>query len=137
MLLTLDYIHQRGIIHRDIKPDNILINKISEGEYDIKIADFGLAAILAQNTSTNLLFTKCGTPGYAAPEMLRSQGYSYKSDIFSLGCVFFNILTNKELFNGRDNDHLLKLNKKCDLAHLLHHLDLTSLISKDAHELLL
>jgi serine/threonine protein kinase len=45
LLLTLDYIHKRGVVHRDIKLDNILINRIEDDGYDVKIADFGLAAL--------------------------------------------------------------------------------------------
>lgn len=58
-----------GVIHRDLKLDNILINKVSEGEYDVKIADLGLAVKLppfGQN-----LQELCGTPRYIAPEILR------------------------------------------------------------------
>lgn len=61
--------------------------------------------------------------------MLRNLGYSYKSDVFSLGSVFYNLITNSELFPERENEKILKLNKKCDLAHVLHNLDLTSKIS--------
>lgn len=49
LLLTLDFIHQKEIVHRDIKLDNILIHKIEQAEYDVKIADFGLAAFLPHN----------------------------------------------------------------------------------------
>lgn len=75
LLLTLDFIHKRGIIHRDIKLDNILINKIEEAEYNVKIADFGLATFGGKMNNDGegdeLLDVKCGTPGYAAPEILR------------------------------------------------------------------
>ena len=49
LLLTLDFIHKQGIVHRDIKLDNILINKIEENEYVVKIADFGLATFAGVN----------------------------------------------------------------------------------------
>jgi serine/threonine protein kinase len=117
LLLTLDYIHEKGIVHRDIKLDNILINKIEEAEYDVKIADFGLAAFLAHDGSK--LDTKCGTPGYVAPEILRGSGYSHKCDIFSLGVVFFNLITGSYLFSGNNNQEILYYNKMCQIEEMI------------------
>ena len=85
-------------MHRDIKLDNILINKIEEAEYVVKLADFGFATFVG--LQKELLYIKCGTPGYTAPEILRGQGYSLNSDIFSLGAVFFNLLSGCYLFVG-------------------------------------
>lgn len=69
-LLTIDFIHKKGIAHRDLKPDNILINKIEEGEYKVKIADFGLSEFLdGPDNKYGKLWKKCGTPGYVAPEI--------------------------------------------------------------------
>lgn len=62
--------HNIGIVHRDIKLDNILIKKIDEGHFNVKIADFGLATRLP-NDGTKLNDI-CGTPGYFAPEILRN-----------------------------------------------------------------
>ena len=71
MLLAVDFMHQKNIIHRDLKLDNVLINDITDsGEYNIKIADFGLATFGAHNQRERL-YEKCGTPCYAAPEILR------------------------------------------------------------------
>jgi len=67
----LDFIHQKKIVHRDIKLDNILINKIEEGEFNVKIADFGLAVFLPEGDESPKLHEKCGTPCYIAPEILR------------------------------------------------------------------
>ena len=61
--------HKKNIAHRDIKLENVLINQISEGQYDVKIADFGLAAIL-NDTADRMLTEKCGTQCYVAPEIL-------------------------------------------------------------------
>lgn len=99
LLLVLDFLHTSNIVHRDIKLDNILINNISEGEYDVKIADLGLAIELPHDT-TKLLNQYCGSPCYFAPEILRLTGYREKVDIFSLGSVLFNLFTGRYLFNG-------------------------------------
>ncbi|TNV86377.1 hypothetical protein FGO68_gene6469 [Halteria grandinella] len=114
LLLAIDYFHKSGIIHRDIKLDNILINNIAENEYDVKIADFGLAVRLPED-GTNLQEV-CGTPSYMAPELLKRRGYREKVDIFSLGSIFFNLLTSRYLFNGKNNNEILDKNRQCNLS---------------------
>lgn len=66
---------------------------------NVRIADFGLSIHAPEDMKVNL-FSKCGTPYYMAPEILRDQGYRQKADIFSLGSVFFNLVTGMYLFNG-------------------------------------
>jgi 5'-AMP-activated protein kinase catalytic alpha subunit len=75
LLLGLDFIHSKNIVHRDIKLDNILINRIEEEEFNVKIADFGLALFLPDGDESPKLHEKCGTPCYVAPEILRDEGY--------------------------------------------------------------
>lgn len=70
MLLAIDFMHNVGIVHRDIKLDNILINRIEGGEYNVKIGDFGLAMKLPSDSTP--VYEICGTPGYIAPEVLRN-----------------------------------------------------------------
>ncbi len=123
LLLTMDFIHKKGVVHRDIKLDNILINKRDEGEYKVKIADFGMASFIQVPDSNNegagsLLYMKCGTPGYVAPEILRSEGYNSKCDIFSLGSLMFNLLTGLYLFSGEDQKEILLKNKACDTSKI-------------------
>ena len=81
----------------------------------MRIADFGLAIFTLKD---EILTQKCGTPGYVAPEILRpkSGGYGYKCDVFSLGCVFFNLLTGRYLFGGNSRNEVLRHNEKCDLS---------------------
>ena len=113
LLLAVDFIHQKKIVHRDIKLDNILINQIEGDEFDVKIADFGLAVFFESEDSK--LYDKCGTPCYVAPEILRGEGYNYKCDIFSLGSLLFNLLTGRYLFNGQNKQHILARNTVCNL----------------------
>jgi serine/threonine protein kinase len=97
-LLALDLFQKKHIVHRDIKLENILINQIEEKtKCEIRIADFGLAAFTPND---ELITHKCGSPGYVAPEIFQKSGYSYKADVFSLGSVFFNLLTGRYLFSG-------------------------------------
>ena len=113
MLLAIDFMHNVGIVPRDIKLDNILINRIEGGEYNVKIGDFGLAMKLPSDGTP--VYEICGTPGYIAPEVLRNQGYREKCDIFSIGAVFFIMLTGKYLWDEKPNQNMMKINRACDL----------------------
>lgn len=87
MLLGLEHLRQKRIIHRDLKLENILI-RIKNGKREFVLSDFGLAIWAGEN---NPIFYKCGTPGYIAPEVLASDGekipFTHVSDIFSLGVI--------------------------------------------------
>ncbi len=93
---ALDYAAREGVIHRDIKPANILL----AGEADIKISDFG-AALNAASDSTQI--TGVGSPAYMSPEQVREQQLTYQTDIFSLGVVFYQLLTGRLPFLGTNN----------------------------------
>ena len=62
---------------------------------------------------------KCGTPGYVAPELLKGFTFGPKSDVFSLGCLFFNMATGKMLFQGRDTHETLFMNKYLDTTAII------------------
>src|SRR5258707_9088233 len=83
--------HDRGVIHRDLKPQNIMMNKRG----DVVIMDFGLAAIADQLSGAEV---RNGTPAYMAPEHLKGAEVTAKSDIFALGLVLYEIFTGKKPF---------------------------------------
>jgi tRNA A-37 threonylcarbamoyl transferase component Bud32 len=83
------YLHQIKIIHRDLKPSNILIKKFNDGKCSVKIADFGFATV--HEFSKQPHSQDKGTPKYTAPEVISSNFYGTKSDIYSLGIVFGNL----------------------------------------------
>ncbi len=97
---ALQYAHDKGIVHRDIKPENILIAV----DGSVKIADFGLSRILGNESQQEMLtgtHQVMGTPRYMAPEQMEgSHGVDHRADIYSLGVVFYEMLTG-ELPIGR------------------------------------
>ncbi|MFZ7125414.1 MAG: protein kinase domain-containing protein [Desulfobacterales bacterium] len=92
---ALDFAHKHGVIHRDIKPSNIMIDK----DGTPKLMDFGIAHITERTSEKGLW----GTPSYMSPEQLREETVVPQSDIFSLGCVLYEMLTGRKAFSG-DND---------------------------------
>ncbi|KAL4536083.1 hypothetical protein Ndes2437B_g05516 [Nannochloris sp. 'desiccata'] len=112
LLSALHYCHSQGIFHRDLKPENVLLS--SEG--DVKLSDFGLGAIRQEDTinSAGLLNTICGTPNYAAPEVLARKGYDgATADIWSLGVVLYVVLAGCLPF---DEDDLVEMFQRISQA---------------------
>jgi CHASE2 domain-containing sensor protein len=98
---ALEYAHRANVIHRDIKPANIMLLKSGE----VKVTDFGIAkAISSSRTKTGVIL---GTPNYMSPEQIMGQKIDYRSDIFSLGVLFFQLLTGELPFQGDNLSSLL------------------------------
>ena len=94
LLLGLSYIHDKKIVHRDIKTKNIFI----QNENILRIGDFGIAKLFDQTQTMNII----GTPLYMAPECFKqNKKYSYKSDIWSLGCCIYEMCNLKHAFEGK------------------------------------
>lgn len=93
---ALDYAHGQGVIHRDIKPANVLV--LPDGR--VKIADFGIAR-LAEGSITQEN-GKVGSPSYMSPEQIEGEELDGRSDFFSLGVVFYQLLTGKKPFRGKN-----------------------------------
>ncbi|XP_033754319.1 serine/threonine-protein kinase Nek11-like isoform X1 [Pecten maximus] len=93
LVLAVHYMHTRRVLHRDLKTRNIFIKKNM-----IKIGDFGISRILMGTTDLASTFT--GTPYYMSPEVLKHEGYNSKSDIWSIGCILYEMCTLSHAFDG-------------------------------------
>jgi CheY-like chemotaxis protein len=102
---VLAAVHERGIVHRDIKPDNIFLHRSANGEV-IKVVDFGLAKIFgdAANAAAAQTMTGgiIGTPAYIAPERVNGDSYDGRTDVYSLGVIMFQMLTGRTPFEANE-----------------------------------
>ena len=94
VLQALSYLHSAGILHRDLKPANVLLHRGYA-----KIGDYGLAKVLTSKPGT----PGVGTPEYQAPEVSKKQPYDHRADLYSVGCIFYELLTGS-LPYGEDQE---------------------------------
>ncbi|XP_069864715.1 inactive serine/threonine-protein kinase PLK5 [Dipodomys merriami] len=94
LISGLRYMHQRRIVHRDLKLSNFFLNKNME----VKIGDLGLAAKVGPGGHCHRVL--CGTPNFLAPEVVSRKGHSCQSDIWALGCIMYTVLTGTPPFTG-------------------------------------
>src|SRR5262249_38843828 len=94
--LALEHAHDRGVLHRDIKPGNILITR--DGR--VKVADFGIGKLLEGAGDLTRTGQMLGSPAYMSPEQIRGEKLDGRSDFFSLGVVFYELLTGSRPFPG-------------------------------------
>ncbi|HEX3372039.1 MAG TPA: serine/threonine-protein kinase [Candidatus Acidoferrales bacterium] len=94
---ALEYIHAQGVVHRDLKPENIMIGPNDE----VKLIDFGIAANAGSRRLTFAKLTEAmGTPDYISPEQVKGKRGDARSDVYSLGIMFYEMLTGKVPFTG-------------------------------------
>lgn len=99
LLSATAYMHENNIIHRDIKLENIMFHK--KGKFDnIKLLDFG-SACFHQKGSSKMHHEMTGNPMYASPEMLMGLGYNDRTDMWSIGVIFYKLLVNRFPYDGK------------------------------------
>lgn len=96
---ALAYLHSLNIVHRDVKPENLLVDMENGKVKILKLGDFGLACEV-----TEPLYTVCGTPTYVAPEILAETGYRLKIDVWAAGVILYILLCGYPPFASQDND---------------------------------
>lgn len=101
LFLALKLLKRAGILHADIKPDNILVN---EGHLTLKLCDFGSASTINDNDITPYLVSRF----YRSPEIILGIPYDHGIDMWSAGCTIYELYTGKILFSGKSNNQMLK-----------------------------
>jgi 5'-AMP-activated protein kinase catalytic alpha subunit len=108
LIKGVEYIHEQNLAHRDLKPENLLLTK----NHILKIIDFGLCHDF---DGTKLLKTKCGSPSYAAPEILKGFPYNgFKSDIWCCGIILYGMLCGYLPFDGENNQEIFREIVQCN-----------------------
>ncbi|XP_061382723.1 serine/threonine-protein kinase polo isoform X3 [Danaus plexippus] len=108
ILLGVQYLHSRRIIHRDLKLGNLFL----DDDLHVKIGDFGLAAKIEYEGERKR--TLCGTPNYIAPEILTRDGHSFEVDIWSLGCIMYTLMVGRPPFETSTLRDTYKRIKQCE-----------------------
>ena len=110
ILQGVSEMHYLGILHNDLKPDNLYL--LYDGS--IRIVDFGTATHISSKEEKHIL----GTVNYLAPEVISSRKYSISSDIYSLGIIFYELLTGEVPFLGNTSEEVLKAHAKGDIVYI-------------------
>lgn len=113
---ALSEAHKRGVVHRDIKPDNIVLEYTDKG-VNVKVVDFGIAKFLQQQDNDTIgkitkTGTVCGSPTYMSPEQCDDNKVDQRSDIYSLGVVLYETITGKVPFSGQDIYNVMTMHVK-------------------------
>ena len=110
--------HTRGIIHRDLKFDNIMVRRFEDARLHVSILDFGVAKLLTRDESITRSGEVPGTPGIIAPELADGVSASPQSDLYSLGILLFTALTGRTPFAGDNEFELMRAHQTEDLPRL-------------------
>ena len=124
VILAIEYLHNRNIIYRDLKPSNVLVTKNGH----VKLTDFGLAK--ENMLGMDFAQTFCGSPAYLAPELIKERKFNKSSDIYQIGVLLFELLTGRPPFFMADRESLFECIKNS------YDLEVPPHVSMDAIDLL-
>jgi serine/threonine-protein kinase len=107
LLAGLAFVHEHGLVHRDIKPGNLFLERTAQGER-LKLLDFGLAKLLAPGSDASLTLSGevFGTPAYMPPEQITGEAIDARSDVYAVGLVAFEMMAGRCAFRGHDSELL-------------------------------
>ena len=125
--LGVKYLHEFGIVHRDLKLENIMMSDSSDQAVP-KIVDFGLAKIIGPSNTASEPF---GTLGYVAPEVLRKQPYTFSCDVWSIGCIIYALLSGSLPFDHESQKETIRMTLEDKLVFDLACWDNVSSTAKD------
>jgi serine/threonine-protein kinase len=103
--------HGEGVIHRDIKFDNVMLRRLRDGEIHVKLLDFGVAKLLNSSIELTRSGQVPGTPGIIAPELIDMQDPTPRSDLYSLGVLLFTVLCGRAPFEGINDLELMRAHR--------------------------
>ena len=102
----MEHAHQAGILHRDLKPSNIMLTRTADGKNKVKIVDFGIAKISRVEVASDATLTKTGdifgSPNYMSPEQASGSMPDHRTDIYSTGCIIYEMLTGSPPLQGKN-----------------------------------
>ena len=130
LLSAIVYCHERKIVHRDLKPENILMDYTKDGNYKIKVIDFGTAQSFSKDTK---LRTTMGTPYYIAPEVIM-KNYNESCDVWSCGVILYILLSGTVPFYGDTDEKVIAAVKR---AHFSFYSPIWNYISSEAKDLVI
>lgn len=130
---ALDYAHRQGVIHRDIKPTNILI----DDDMNVKIGDFSIAHLMSSDTTNTMPMGFVGSPRYMSPEQVQEDNITNQTDLFSLGIVMYELLTGKHPFYADSFSRLIhKIINEKHPPLKTHRQDIPDILEKIVHHAL-
>lgn len=119
---ALSYSHSKNIIHRDVKPANVILETNESGEYVVKLVDFGLAKLTTENSpSITLNGQILGSPIYMSPEQCQGLELDQRSDIYSLGCLMYEVIAGYPPFRGATPLDTFRMHVQDDVPALSEH----------------